>query len=312
MTFKKYPDIERLGHEDVIDILHYGDDFIFVEEKVDGGNGSFWLEDGLVHFGSRNRDLTSAQDFKMFAGLQAKLRELLRQLELKGTTPNPDYLYYIEWMAKHTISYTSAPFVVGLDIRLKHSSDSEECGLFLSREGKEREFSRLQIETTPLVWSGKVHDMKKLKIEDLVPISKYFDGKAEGIVIKNYSRMSKAGHHQLFAKVVREEFKEDNRAVFGNVKNAESDTAKIVIQFVTDARIKKRINSLIYEEGMNLDRSLMSKLPSAVIKDVLKEEFSTIYDTYHFIDFKEMKHKVPKLCLKVIDEMMTIKAVGEN
>lgn len=311
MAFKKYPEIPRLGHEDVLEILQYGEDFIFVEAKVDGGNGSMWIDekDGQVHFGSRNRDLTSDQDYKMFAGLQAKLREHLHIKEMNGIILNPDYFYYFEWMAVHTIRYTSAPFIIGLDIRLKRAMDSDDFGLFLSREGKEREFDRIGIEIVPLVWKGKVSDLKKLKVEELVPQSKYFNGLEEGIVIKNYSRMSKLGHHQLFAKVVREEFKEDNRAVFGSVKNKESDSDKIVNQFVTEARIKKQIHKLVDEEGKTLDRSLMQFLPSAVIKDVVKEEILFIYDTYSYINFKELKGRVPKLCLKVIDEMMTMNAV---
>ena len=50
MTFKKYPDIERLGHEDNKDILNFGEDTLVIEEKVDGGNGSFWLEEDGIHF----------------------------------------------------------------------------------------------------------------------------------------------------------------------------------------------------------------------------------------------------------------------
>jgi hypothetical protein len=36
----------------------------------------------------------------------------------------------------------------------------------------------------------------------------------------------------------------------------------------------------------------------------MKEEILSIIDKYKFIDLKEMKHKIPKLCLKVINEMM--------
>ena len=61
MVFKKYPDIERLGHEDNKDIFKFQEDTLVIEEKVDGGNGSFWFddEDKTIHFGSRNRDLTN-------------------------------------------------------------------------------------------------------------------------------------------------------------------------------------------------------------------------------------------------------------
>ena len=74
MAFKKYPDIERFGHEDTREILHYGEDTVVVEEKVDGGNGSFWFEQDGVHFCSRNNDLTSGGNHKIFAQQQIILR----------------------------------------------------------------------------------------------------------------------------------------------------------------------------------------------------------------------------------------------
>src|SRR3990167_9113252 len=121
MAFKKYPDIERLGHDDNREILMYGEDTVVIEEKVDGGNGSFWLEeDGQVHFSSRNRDLTLEQDTKTFQSFQIQLREHLNGKEL-----NPDYLYYIEWMQLHTIKYTKVPPFIGLDIRLKRMANNE-------------------------------------------------------------------------------------------------------------------------------------------------------------------------------------------
>ena len=304
MSFRKFPDIARLGHDDNKEILTHDDDTLVIEEKVDGGNGSFWLEEDGVHLGSRNRDLTIENDSKIFARQQIQLRELLQDLESKGIKLNADYIYYIEWMAKHTISYTNAPFLIGLDIRLKHANNEEGLGMFIGRDSKEQEFKRLNIECVPCIWRGTTKELKLLNIRELIPKSKYYDGFAEGIVIKNYCRKSTQGNHQLYAKLVRDEFKEDNKAVFGNVKNPHSDTLKIVEEFCTDARIRKAVLKFVNEFNDKLDLRLMAKVPSYVIKDILKEEFGTIYEKYKFIDFKEMKQKVPKLCLRIINEMM--------
>ena len=297
MAFKKYPEIERLGSEDNKDILNYGEDTIVIEEKVDGGNGSFWLEEDGIHFGSRNRDLTLCNDDKIFAKQQIDLRELLEDKKL-----NSDYIYYIEWMAKHTINYTKAPEFIGLDIRLKHSKVENEFGLFIGRESREKEFERLGIENVPLVWRGTVTELKKLNIMELIPPSKYYDGISEGIVIKNYCRKHPNGNHQLYAKVVRDEFKEDNKAVFGSVRQKNSDTSKIIQEFCTDARIRKAILKFVKEDGEELSLRLMHKIPAYVIKDILKEEFKNIFEKYKFIDFKEMKQKVPKICFRVLSE----------
>jgi hypothetical protein len=37
----------------------------------------------------------------------------------------------------------------------------------------------------------------------------------------------------------------------------------------------------------------------------MKEEILTIIKKYKFIDLKELKQKIPKLCLRVITKMMT-------
>lgn len=303
MTFKKYPEIERLGSEGNKDILAFNHDTVVIEEKVDGGNGSFWVEDDeTIHFGSRNRDITLENDKKIFAAQQVYLSQILMENELQGIKLNPDYIYYIEWMQKHTIGYTKVPQVIGLDIRMKHANNEEGFGMFIGRESREQEFDRLGIENTPLVWKGTVEELKKLNIADLVPDSKYYDGKAEGIVIKNYCRKNNHHNCQLYAKVVRDEFKENNKAVFGGVRQKNTDTNRIIQEFATDARIRKAIHKHVNEEGMELNLKLMHKVPTYVIKDILKEEFNNIFDKYHFIDFKEMKQKVSKRCLIVINE----------
>jgi hypothetical protein len=303
MVFKKYIEIERLGHEDNKDIFLNQEDTLVIEEKVDGGNFSMWLEDDGIHFGSRNRDLTLENDKKMFEGFQNWLREHLEKLKSENINLNPDYLYYLECMAQHTIKYSNIPKFIGFDIRIKRSANQEGEGLFFGRDTREQEFNRLKIENVPLVWRGTVKEIKDKNIRELIPKSKYGDFYAEGIVIKNYCRKHPYQNHQLYAKVVRDEFKEDNRAIFGNVKNKNSDTSKIIQEFCTDARIRKAILFFL-DEGNKLELKLMSKVPHYVIKDIMKEEILTIIDKYCFIDLKEIRQKVPKLCLKVINDMM--------
>jgi len=297
---KKYAKIYRLGAPETMDIFTYPEDTVVIEEKVDGGNGCFYLEeDGSIHVCSHNRDLVEEKDEKTFAKQRATLLRIL-----EGQKINPDYYYYVEWMAKHTINYTNIPDVIGIDIRHKRQFGEEGAGLFIGRDSREQEFARLGIENTPVVWRGKISDLKKININELIPHSKYYDGKAEGIVIKNYCRKAIGGNHQLYAKVVADEFKENNKAVFGDVRQANTDTSKIVDQFVTDARIRKIILQQVNEEGKKLERELMRFVPTNVIKDVLKEEYEDIFKNYKFIDFKEMKQKTAKRCLAMIEQMM--------
>ena len=212
-------------------------------------------------------------------------------------------------MALHTIHYTKVPDVVGLDIRLKRDANQEGFGLFLGRDTREQLFNELGIENVPIVWRGTVGELKKKEIIELIPKSKYYDGFAEVIVIKNYCRKATTGNHQLYAKVVRDEFKENNKAIFGGVRQKNSDTSKIVDEFVTDARIRKIVLKQVNEFNKPLELSLMKFVPTETIKDVLKEEFNEIFENYSFIDFKEMKQKTVIKCLRLINEMMVQKGV---
>lgn len=300
--FKKYPKIYRLGFEENIEFMEFGEDTIIIEEKVDGGNGSFWIDEDGLHIGSRNRDLVQENDEKAFAKQRATLLQIL-----KGKQISSDYIYYIEFMATHTIKYDNVPDVIGLDIRLKRSMIEGEYGLFLARDLRCQMFDELGIENVPLVWRGKISELKKLEVDKLIPKSKYYNGKAEGIVLKNYCRKSRQGNHQLYAKVVADEFKENNKAVFGGVRQKNTDTEKIVEEFCTIARINKQINKLVNEESKVLEMGLMKELPHLVAKDILAEEASNFYDSYKWLDFSEFKKRIAIKCVAVLKEKVDLK-----
>ena len=297
----RYPEIKTLGDDDNRDIFTFSDDYIYICEKVDGGNFSMWLADDGVHFASRNRDLTLENDTKMFEGYQKYLREHLANIR---EVLNPNYIYFMECMAPHTLHYSNAPKFIGFDIRLKRTKNSEGQGFFLARELREQEFNRLGIPNVPLIWKGTVGELKKIELRSLIGKSAYGDIMMEGLVIKNVSRKHPTENHQVYGKIVRQEFKEENRVIFGKgIKNKNSDSNKIVEQFCTDARIRKAVLYFI-DNGDKLELQLMSKVPHYIIKDIFKEEILTIIDNYKFIDLKEIKQLVPKICLRVIKEMM--------
>jgi len=112
----KYVDIERLGTEENESIFAYPDDELIIEEKIDGGNASFFIENGLIHMCSRSRDLVSDRDEKTFSKERKYLYGLIQS---KIMELNPDYIYYGEWGMKHTLTYESLPGFVGYDIRVK-------------------------------------------------------------------------------------------------------------------------------------------------------------------------------------------------
>ena len=58
IIFHKYPKIRSLGHEDIKDIFENNQHDIIIEEKIDGGNFRFMINNNNeIIFGSRTQEL---------------------------------------------------------------------------------------------------------------------------------------------------------------------------------------------------------------------------------------------------------------
>lgn len=304
--FIKYKDIERINHEDNKDMFLYPTDIVYIEEKVDGCNMSFWWDNqcNKLIFASRNQTLEDNG-----AGQFQNSVDFIKTRIEDGTILSKDLIYYIEGTKTHTITYDreKIPWAIGIDIRAKRCMKlglEDDPGLYLEYDAKVKEFERINVPCVQLVKKARLCDIDANTIESLVPDSVYYNGKAEGIVIKNYSRLNVFGK-QMFAKVVREEFKEINKATFGSLKHSRTDTLKIVDTYCTDARILKRIHTLITEGNLPLERQLMKYLPVAVIEDIFKEELRSILK-FDIIELGTMKTLVAKHCLRILDEEIRI------
>ena len=77
---------------------------------------------------------------------------------------------------------------------------------------------------------------------------------------------------------------------------------------------RKIINKFVVDEGRKLERSLMQSLIPRTINDVLQEEIIEIAKDKRInkIDFNLLSSKIPKKCLKVLDEMIKENVGGNN
>jgi hypothetical protein len=303
MYMISYCDIERIGTPENEGMFSINEDIIEITEKVDGGNGSIFLdESGLIHECSRHRDLTAEIDNeKTFINQRKALRAMLKD------KLNPEYIYYFEWMQKHTINYCDkVPAVIGYDIRVKEGAFGKPP-MFLQPEEREREFDRVGIPKINVLFRGTVKEFKEKTIDEFLKGSAYYDGDREGIVIKNYGRCNVYGR-QMFGKIVNERFKETNHAKFGTlIKRDTSDTQKLFDATVTDARVEKALNKLLNEGGQLLEMKLMQFLPMAIVDDVFKEESRLICKAKVFYPdvFKKL---VAEKCVMIIQNKMKEKA----
>lgn len=95
MEFKRYQHIERFGTDEVEEI-EFGLCYIFY--KIDGTNGSVWLDNGELKAGSRNRELTIENDNADFYQYILQNERIKQYLE-----KHPTHRLYGEWLVPHSI-----------------------------------------------------------------------------------------------------------------------------------------------------------------------------------------------------------------
>lgn len=313
MEFKKYNKIYRIGHDETKELLQDKKAIIHVEEKVDGGNFRFYInEECQIIIGSRTQQLTSneGQDDnmnKMFLACANFVRDKLKDKDL---TDCKGFIFYGENCVKHTINYDweKIPRYLGFDI---YNIELDE---FVDVRTRNEMFEELELDVVPYICELNIQHNKDLneQLEKLVPISKYAlesapDMRAEGIVLKDYDR-------QLFAKYVTDKFKEKNAEAFGGTpkynKIDDTNNAEFIFKYCTNNRIEKMIFKLI-DEGFKLEMQMMKELPKRIYIDIFEEEHQEIYQSRWKLDFNMIRKLIPKRCKAVLEQIITNNAIQE-
>ena len=281
----KYHKIKALGDDENKDLLLFPDDEIVIEEKLDGANFRFIIKDGVLYFGTHTNDITPESE-----------KDWLRCMNFIRSTIKLDniregLIYYGECMKKHTMSYDweNTPPFLGFDIM------DIKTEKYLSHPWEQFEYINL-----PFVPIKRITIASAIELpitDDYVPVSKYSLMQAEGIVLKNYTR-------QIFAKYVRQEFKEKNSEVFGkNKKRATNDNDYFVSAYYTNARIQKQVFKLI-DEGEKLSVELMHVLPRRVYMDIWEEEWRELAKSKKTYNFAEIQKTGAKRVFTVLQNIM--------
>jgi len=297
--FKEYMHIERLGSDEVGGILN-GECYVF--PKIDGTNASVWWDDGYVCAGSRKRELTLKDDNAEFCEFAT-----IDQLDVFQAflTDYPDLRIYGEWLVPHTLrTYRKDAwrqfYVFDVyDHRLESYLHYEEYSRILLGEGLPFPIIapiEIVINPTQEHLIGLL-DRNTYLIED-------GNGPGEGLVIKRYTYTNEWGH-TLWAKIVRNEFKERNLEAFGTptVKMRGDLEGQLAQEFATRGRIVKMLAEM--REPGPVSRKRIPELFGRVWHDIITEEMWEIVKTNKnpAIDFgrfygaviEEVKHNCPEL-----------------
>lgn len=286
MKWKKYIKIKALGTLETEGIF---EGKVVIQSKVDGANFCFFVEDDKLMVASRNMVMIDKKNSGNWKAI-LPVTEAFNKYKDKF---NPNYLYYSESMQKHTITYDEISDIVCYDIL------NIETGLFLDWKEAKKEFESIGL---PFIHVHFERDSSKITVDEIkecIQHSPYKKDGDEGVVIKNYDR-------QLFAKIVTDDFKEKNRAVFkGTNQPPKEGNSTIIIAstYSTDARIEKMIHKLV-DEGHKLDMSMIPVLFNSVAEDIFEENAVEIYHTFDNIDFKHLRGIVAKKCVPVLKKVL--------
>ena len=293
-VFKKYQHVERLGTPEVEGILD-GECFIF--PKLDGTNGSVWLDDnGVVQAGSRKRELSAANDnagFREWVVNDDRFTRLFAEY--------PSWRLFGEWLVPHTLkTYREdawRQFYV-FDV----CEDSDIRGRYMRYYDYIYVLNNYGIDCVPFLFEAIRPSIAHL--ERILEANTYLieeeKGSGEGIVIKNYDFCNKYGRI-TWAKLVRDVFKAAHLPPkTQGAKELPEIERSIADEFVTEALVDKTIAKIgVIANGFT--SKMIPQLLSFVYYELVREEAWNFVKRYKnpVIDFKKLRGR----CIDKIKEL---------
>nr|BCY04667.1 hypothetical protein [Abalone asfa-like virus] len=198
VTKKKYVRYQHLEHYGTITVEGILKGTVHVFPKLDGSNCKVWLEDGIIHAGSRNREVDekiSNRGWFQYATTSPEIKSFLEQY--------PDHVLFGEWMVPHTIKYDQSImnkwYVFDVMVKGKYLSYEEYTA-------KLEEHNILYIPVIKVFTDPSIDEIRTLhpKENNFGLVDQPFM-MPEGLIIKNYGwKHYRFGIH--WAKVIAESF----------------------------------------------------------------------------------------------------------
>jgi hypothetical protein len=286
MAFIKYQHLERFGTTEVLNIEH-GEIHIF--PKIDGTNGSLWMEYPILKAGSRNRDLTLDNDnagFYQWAKGHGNL--------IKFFYGYPDLRLYGEWLVPHSLkTYREDAWKKFYVFDVCRETESGELE-YLPFSEYELLLKHHNIDyITPLaIVKNCTYERLINYLEGNNFLIKDGEGCGEGIVIKNYTFKNRYGR-TTWAKIVTSEFREKHIKEMGAsyVDMKPPIEQDIVETFVTKALVDKVYSKIETEQGFTSRQ--IPQLLNTVFYDLVRE------DCWTFVK----KHKNPSINFSMLQHL---------
>ncbi len=299
----KYNKIHSIGSEEIEELLKVPD-MATIQVKLDGANArtAYDIENDKLIFGSRSQELlenTNPNKWLFIGAMKKAFAEYKDEFK-------PNIQYISESMQKHTLSYDTVPPTVGYDcIDLV-------TGEYLDWKKAKSLFNAIGIPFIHIYTEKPANEITIEELEKYIKTPIYRKEQEEGIVVKIYSRKNKYGS-PLFGKLVTEDFKEKNKAVFGESgqlkKQPKDNEIKIADTYFNDRRFEKAI-LYFKDEDKTIGMELMPVLYRYIMKDVLSEYIVSISDDYSSINFKEFGKIIAARTAQKLKSYLLTKAIN--
>lgn len=262
--FKKYLHVERYGNDEVQGI-ELGECHIF--PKLDGTNGSIWMDDNKLCAGSRTRELTIEADN---AGFYAYA--LSRELDFVCFfDAHPNMRLYGEWLVPHTFK------------KYRENAWRKFYVFDVYDDEKERfipygEYSQwitdagLDLIPPLCIMKNGTYDSLLHEVKANGFLVADGAGCGEGIVIKNYGFANRFGRY-AYAKIVTQEFKDKHPIAMGPTVKQMKEMVEIAIcdKYLTKHLVDKTYAKITNENG-GWNSKYIPRLLHTIYHDLVTEE----------------------------------------
>ena len=282
---KHYMDITRIKEdgESELTTVNTGafevGDHIVIQEKVDGANASFRLDnDGNLLAFSRKNELNYQNTLRGFWNyVQSLDKEKFKDLGGR--------IVFGEWLCKHTVKYNTESYN---QFYVFDMYDTE------TEQWLPQSIVKDYAETHELNYIHTLYDGEFISWEHCRSFlhSPAYGDNQEGIVVKNESKLNDPDVRQPFyLKIVNDSFMETKahnhtKKELDPQHQEEKDKAEeIAKEVVTEARVRKEIHKMI-DEGILPEtlqpqdmKIVAQNLPKRIYDDVVKEELERVSDS---------------------------------
>lgn len=275
--YLKYQHVEKLGNTEVDGIL-FGECYIF--PKLDGTNSHVWKDrDGVVHFGSRNRELSLGSDNAGFMAWGVD-----QDWSCLGSG---DHLFG-EWLVPHSLkTYRDDAW------RKFYVFDGlKDDGRYYSYDELKSTYGCLNIiEPISIITNPKLEDIQRCLDENKYLI-KDGSGVGEGVVIKNYEFVNKFGR-VVWGKMVTNGFKDKHTETMGGAPR--SSGTSYVEERIVSRYLSKDVIDKVYANICNdvdgWSSKYIPRLLSTVFYDFVRESSWDFVkgEKFPVIDYKVLK-----------------------